>query len=142
MSLLKRAGLLLLAAAVLLPLSACAYGLVIAPLRNDRAAARLLDGLLAELPPETEIVETAVWAGNSSGTGNHVEIWAGILNRSGVGFSAEELRDSLWGWDLRFGFPVTADPGKLFPSLPEDWDGYYIYGRLGEAATQWDLRGH
>lgn len=140
MSLLKRAGLLLLAAAVVLPLSACAYGLVIAPLRNDRAAARLLDGLLAELPPETEIVETAVWAGNSSGTGNHVEIWAGVLNRSGAGTPAEELRDA--GGAALSGFPVTADPRKLFPSLPEDWDGYYIYGRLGEAATQWDLRGH
>ena len=31
---------------------------------------------------------------------------------------------------------------SLMLSLPEDWDGYYIYGRLGEAATQWDLRGH
>ena len=50
MSLLKRAGLLLLAAAVLLLLFACTYGFIIAPLRNDRAAARLLDELLAELP--------------------------------------------------------------------------------------------
>lgn len=141
MRLLKRAGLLLLAAAVLLPLSACAYGLVIAPLRNDRAAARLLDGLLAELPPETEIVETAVWAGNSSGTGNHVEIWAGVLNRSGAGTPAEELRDA--GGAALSGFPGTADPEALFSRLTADgWEGYFIYGRLGEAATQWDLRGH
>lgn len=141
MRLLKRAGLLLLAAAVLLPLSACAYGLVIAPLRNDRAAARLLDGLLAELPPETEIVETAVWAGNSSGTGNHVEIWAGVLNRSGAGFPAEALRGCPWDTVTQSDFPATADPQALFPALPEGWEGYFIYGRSGEAATQWDLRG-
>lgn len=141
MRLLKRAGLLLLAAAVLLPLSACAYGLVLAPLRNDWAADRLLKELLAELPPETEVVETAVWAGNSSGTGNHVEIWAGVLNRSGAGFPAEELREN-WTAAFSRGIPGTTDPRELFPALSEGWEGYFIYGRLGEAATQWDLRGH
>lgn len=132
----------LLAAAVLLPLSACAYGFVIAPLRNDRAANRLLNELLAELPPETEIVETAVWAGNSAGTGNHVEIWAGVLNRSGAGDPAEELRDAGGACMDLFGFPNTADPEELFPALAADsWEGYFICGRLGEAVTQWDLRG-
>lgn len=133
----------LLAAAVLLPLSACAYGFVIAPLRNDRAAGRLLEELLAELPPETEIVETAVWAGNSAGTGNHTEIWAGVLNRSGAGDSAEELWDCSGGFAIRLDFPSTANLRELFPALAsaDSREGYFIYGRLGEAATQWDLRG-
>lgn len=139
---LKRVLLGLLAAA-LLPLSACAYGLFIGPLRNDRAADRLLNQLLAELPPETEIVEAAAWAGNSSGTGNHVEIWAGVLNRSGAGYSAEELWDCSGETLIRFEFPNTADPRELFPTLAaaDSREGYFVYGRRGAAVTQWDLRG-
>lgn len=141
--LLKRTLLALLAAALLPPLAACVYGLVIGPLRNDRAANRLLGELLAELPPETEVVETAAWVGNSGGTGNHVEIWAGVLNRSGAGYPADEVRGCPWARKSLFGFPNTADPEALFPTLAatDSLEGYFICGRLAEAATQWDLRG-
>lgn len=125
-----------------------AYPLVIAPLRNDLAADRLLKELLAdaELPPEASVVETAAWAGNSAGTGNHVELWAGLLIRYGgasetaLGDPAEELRD----WSHGESFPVSLRPEDLFPTLAglDDWAGYYIWGTYGEAVTQWDIRGH
>ena len=85
----------------------------------------------------------AVWAGNSAGTGNHTEIWAGVLNRSGAGDSAEELWDCSGGFAIRLDFPSTANLRELFPALAaaDSREGYFIYGRLGEAATQWDLRG-
>lgn len=125
-----------------------AYPLVIAPLRNDLAADRLLKELLAdaELPPEASVVETAAWAGNSSGTGNHVELWAGLLIRckgapeTALGAPAEALRDG----GRQESFPVSLRPEDLFPTLAglDDWTGCYIWGTYGEAVTQWDIRGH
>ncbi len=138
-------GLLL---AFLIPVLLLAYPLAIAPLRNDLAADRLLKALLAdvELPPEASVVETAAWAGNSSGTGNHVELWAGLLIRyegapeTALGIPAEELRD----WGHGEAFPVSLRPEDLFPALAglDDWESRWILGTYGEAATQWDLRGH
>lgn len=138
-------GLLL---AALLPALLLAYPIVIAPLRNDWAAGRLLEALLAdmELPPEASVAETAAWAGNSSGTGNHVELWAGALIRycgpeeTAPGAPAESLRD----WRGGYAFPASMWPEALFPTLADldDWDGYYICGTYGDAVSQWDIRGH
>ena len=138
---LKRVLLGALAAAVLLPLAACAQFALVGPLRNDRAAGRLLEELLAdvELPPGASAAETAAWAGNPSGTGNHVKLWAAILAFGGGGAPLD--RDAPT-WE-RPG-PATADLEELFPLLAEldDWDGYSLYETYGDAATQWDLRGH
>lgn len=138
-------GLLL---AFLVPVLLLAYPLVIAPLRNDLAADRLLKELLAdaELPPEASAVETAAWVGNSSGTGNHVELWAVLLIRYGgapetaLGVPAEALRD----WSHGESFPVSLRPEDLFPTLAglDAWTSCYIWGTYGEAVTQWDIRGH
>lgn len=135
-------GLLL---ALMVPMLLLAYPFAIAPMRNDWAADRLLRGLLAELPPGAEVVETAAWAGNSSGTGNHVELWAGALLRSdcqaaAAGTPAEKLREDPWLYSV----PGTVDLEELFPTLAalDDWTGYVIRGTHGDAATQWDIRGH
>lgn len=142
----KRVLLALLALLIIVPFCLLAYPCAIAPLRNDLAADRLLKTLLGELPPEITVADTAAWAGNSSGTGNHVELWAGVLleKTNGVdeipGVPAAELKER----PQLYGYPNTAAPEELFPVLAEtdDWDGYLIYGTLGRAATQWDIRGH
>lgn len=133
---------------LLLPLLLIACPVFFAPLRNDLAADRLLKEVLADLrlPPEASVEETAAWAGNSSGTGNHVELWAGVLVQYGgpeenaPGQPAEDLR----GWTSAAGFPRSVGPEELFSTLAErdSWNGYYILGTYGEAATQWDIRGH
>ncbi len=133
--------LLLLAAAVLL-----AWPLALAPFQNDRAAARLqrelTEGL--ELRPGEVLVETASFAGNTSGTGNHVELWAGALihctgpAETAGGTALDRARSWEWPW------PAAADWKTMFPTLAglEDWSGYYILDTYGDAAAQWDLRGH
>lgn len=102
----------------------------IGPRCNDRAAERLLEKLEAEveLPPEAEIVETAAWVGNRSGTGDHVELWAGLLVRydgpeENRPETAEEiLRD---GWSDRL-FVQSPDIEEAGPTLAElqDWDDW------------------
>ena len=138
-----------LAALLLLPpLLLISYPVFFAPVRNDLAADRLLQELTAELelPPEASVEETAAWAGNSSGTGNHVELWAGVLIRyagpeeNAPGKPAESWQD----WAYEYAYPVSVGPEELFPALAElkDWSGCYILGTYGEAVTQWDIRGH
>ena len=141
---LKRILLGTLIAVLMLPLAACAQFAFIGPLCNDWAADRLRDDLISglELQPGEILVETAAWAGNSSGTGDHTELWAGALifcdGESGHGTPLD--RDTPSG--DRPG-PRTADLEELFPTLAalEDWDGYYLRATYGDAVTQWDMRG-
>ena len=141
----KRLLLGLLAAVLLLPLAACAQFAPIGPLRNDWAADLLRDDFVSglALQPGETLVETAAWAGNSSGTGDHTELWAGALifcgEESGSGAPLDRDAPS---WE-RPG-PSTADLEELFPALAalEDWNGYYVRETYGNAVTQWDIRGH
>ena len=50
---------------------------------NDMKAAKIKKEYMSmELPDKTELVETVTFVGNSSGTGNHTEIWVGMLIRT------------------------------------------------------------
>lgn len=111
---------------------------------ND-AKARQIEKNLSDmaLPTDMELVEVSSYVGNTSGTGNHIEIWAGILIRTDLD------EDTVRG---RFdGFTVLAVPNDLkyldyiqFQSLNENdtANGYYVIGKYYDAFTQMDLRGH
>ena len=97
---------------------------------NNRAAERLLEKLEAEvkLPPGSEVVETASWVGNRSGTGDHVELWAGLLIRydgpkENRPETVEEiLRD---GWSERlFAQPPDIEAAGPALSALQDWDDW------------------
>lgn len=116
---------------------------------NDLRARRI-EGQLArlELPAGTELVEVTSFVGNTSGTGNHVEIWAGILVYSTL--SEEELEEYFAGRAH-----VSAVPQDLAAYLPYDkgfmafhalegvtnGDGYFVIDNYYPAFTQIDLRG-
>lgn len=141
---LKRLLLGILIVVLVLPLAACAQFVLVGPLCNDWAADRLRDDLVSrlELQPGQTLVENAAWAGNSSGTGDHTELWAGaLISCDGECSRGTPLDRDTPSWE-RPG-PRTADLEELFPTLAalEDWDGYYLIGTYGDAVTQWDIRG-
>jgi len=141
----KRVLLILLTVVLLLPLAACTQFLFLGPLLNDRAAARLEQEVIENLnlePGETLIASTS-WAGNSSGTGNHTELWAGAVTFSREGRSGGTPLDrNAPDWEQPG--PSSTDLVELFPALAEldSWNGYYLRETYGEAVTQWDFRGH
>mgnify|MGYP007132755535 FL=1 len=140
----KRVLLILLTAVLLLPLAACTQFLFLGPLINDRAAVQMKEEFLAnlELAPGETLVDSVSWAGNSSGTGDHTELWAGVLTfaDSGTPYGTPLDRD-ISSWEQPG--PRTADLEELFPILStlDSWDGYYLREAYGDAVTQWDFRG-
>ena len=147
----KRKGCLLaclvLAALLLAPVGAYFSAVFIGPIRNDRAAEQLRRELLesVELLPGETLVSSACFAGNTRGTGNYVRLWGGVLTYyDGPAENAPSCpvaEDPDRPWELAG--PENADLLALFPTLAEldSYDGYYLHGRYGEAATQWDWRG-
>lgn len=111
---------------------------------ND-AKARQIEKDMSDmaLPADMELVEVSSYVGNTSGTGNHIEIWAGILIRTDLD------EDTVRGYFD--GFTVLAVPNDLkyldyiqFQTLNENdtANGYYVVGKYYDAFTQMDLRGH
>lgn len=97
-----------------------------------------------ELPPECQLLETTSFVGNTSGTGNHTEIWAGMLLYTTL--SEVELQPYFSDFDI---YPASTDWTSKLPlirfSLLDNQpaqDNYYIIGRSYNAFTQMDLRGH
>lgn len=95
------------------------------------------------LPADTELVEVNSYVGNTSGTGNHIEIWAGILIHTALD---EDTVHNYFD-----GFTVLAVPNDLkyldyiqLQSLNENdaASGYYVISKYYDAFTQMDLRGH
>jgi hypothetical protein len=118
-------------------------------LMNDFRASQIEKELSqVELPVDTELIEVTSFVGNTSGTGNHVEIWAGALLHSAL--SAEELRTY---FDSHF--DIFAVPHDLVGQYPyfknfvdfqalngaSNGDGYFVIGSYYDAFTQIDLRG-
>lgn len=108
---------------------------------NDIRASRLEKGY-ASLPllPDTKRIEVSSFVGNTGGTGNHTEIWVGMLIQSSL--SAKELAQYFpdddvsaapleEGW-ARFDALVGESPGE----------GFYVVSNYYDAFTQADLRGH
>lgn len=101
-----------------------------------------------ELPPETECLETKSFVGNTSGTGNHTEIWAGMLIQSAL--AKEELGRYFEGYEIHtisecmensflasMKFSVLSES----PHAQQDRE-YFVVDNYYEPFTQSDLRGH
>ncbi len=111
---------------------------------NDIKAHRIEKDLSdMALPADTELLEVGSFVGNTSGTGNHIEIWAGILVHTDL--DENTIRDCFKD------FTVLSVPDDLkyldyiqFQSLneKETANGYYVIGKCFNAFTQMDLRGH
>ena len=131
---------------------------VFCPVINDVRAAKIEKEFFnIPVPPKTEIVESYSFCGNTSGTGNHVEIWSGILVKSelpeteliqwaeGISMSNIVYEPLLWA--------VPEDRTSQYPQSRkfiefEHFNGmseakrYYIMGGYFDAVTQHDIRGH
>ena len=131
---------------------------VICPAINDARANKIEKEFLdLSLPSQTEVIETFSICHNSSGTGNHVEIWAGFLIKSEL----PEAELSKWAETIKLPYAMY-DP--MFWKVPEDLSlqypaphdfiqfkhfngmteakGYYIIGYYFDPVTQHDIRGH
>ena len=127
---------------------------------NDIQAARLERAYRKlELPPGTTRIEVTSFVGNTSGTGNHTEIWAGMLlfvEQSERLSEAGTSETYLYLKEFFHGYEVDAVPEDLtaFYPYPKDFmefqalqgeesgKGYFVIGNYYDAVTQVDLRGH
>lgn len=143
---LKFAGWVVLSAFV----AGICYFLFVGAWMNDFRARRIERDLAGwELPADTELVEVTSFVGNTSGTGNHVEIWAGALIHSTLSeaeleaYFAGRAQVSAVPQDLVAHFPYNKD-FMDFHALEgvKQGDGYFVIGNYYEAFTQIDLRGH
>jgi hypothetical protein len=165
----KRVLWIITAFIILVPICLGAASFVIAPAMNNHRAAQIKDMLgKIVLPPETELIETAAWCGNTGGTGNHVEIWAGVLIHSTL---PEEEFDAFFNplpdpqtgynhytevWKVseflasteRYFSPIghMAELASLFDRYgeiftEENADGHYLIYGYYSAVSQWDIRG-
>ena len=134
----------------------------IVPVLND-ARTSIITNEVASLPiPErTEILEIVSGFGNTSGTGNHTEIWIGMLLKSEL--SKDEIQD-FFTKTYQFRYPgdrssietysvkedrhyslVLSLIGKDLKKLKSDTDhdGYFVVGITENAISSFfDLRGH
>jgi len=149
MKILKRILLAILAIVIIVPIGFMAFFLFVGPALNDARASSIEKELSRiELPPETEIIETASYCGNTGGTGNHVEIWAGVLIRSEL--TEEEISQFFKDYEIVWAVPVDENlypeprDDMKFPYLSGNGErtGCYIIADYYKAVTQNDIRGH
>lgn len=116
------------------------------PLCNNWKAAQLekeLSGM--PMPTQTRLVEVESYVGNTSGTGDHTEIWVGMLLQSSQ--SKERLSRHFEGFSVRELPTDLQETPRLrdymdFASLDGSGkDRYFIVERITSAFTQLDLRG-
>ncbi len=120
---------------------------VICPILDNIALSRYKEEVISglELPDSTEIAEVISGCGNSSGTGNHTDMYVGILVRtdlteeeffsqySGEAYSAQENEMETWAMGC---IGVSFD-------MKEAEEGYYILEFTAAAPySEFDLRGH
>ena len=149
MKIIKQILLALLFIAILLPVGYIATFMLICPIINNNKASSIEKELSKiTLPPDTEIIETSSYVGNTSGTGNHVEILAGILIRTKL--KEEEIFKYFNDYEIVFSVP--AEEGQYteqcyylkFSYLNKNSDktGCYIIANYYEPITQCDIRGY
>ena len=118
------------------------------PILNDIKANNLKQELQsAPLPQNTEIIAALSGCGNTGGTGDHTEIWAGILIRTEL--SEDEIYqyygDDVQRVDSNKQKTFIMDLiGKEFTNLKSisKYDGYYIVEQVGNAVSSFfDIRG-
>ena len=134
---------------VILPFAAIFYNFIGGALCNDIKASQIEKSFLRmDMPSGTECVETTSFVGNTSGTGNHTEIWAGMLIHSTL--SKEELGSHFKDYAMHTISECMEDPflaSLRFSALSdssyeEQNSGYFVVGNYYEAFTQSDMRGH
>lgn len=123
---------------------------IIFPILNDIKADKLAIEWAENivLPNNTEIVEVISGCGNTGGTGNHTEIWAGILIKSDL---PPDNVKAFWGSDIfvvdesntrTFIMRLLGNQFKYFDKATE-YEGFYIIERVDKAvSSEFDLRGH
>ncbi len=123
---------------------------VICPVLNnikaDKLAATWAENIV--LPDNTEIIEVISGCGNTSGTGNHTEVWAGILIKSDM--SPEKVM-AFWDSNIlvvdennirTHAMYLLNEEFKYFDTASQ-YEGFYIIEKTGEAVSSgFDLRGH
>jgi len=78
--------------AILVVLALCISPFVIAPIANNiKAQSFISEVKKSAFPASTEVLEVVGGVGNTSGTGNHVELLAAVLVKSDL--TLEQLRD-------------------------------------------------
>ena len=124
---------------------------IIFPILNDMKAERLAMELQNKisLPNKTEIVEVLSGCGNTSGTGNQVRIWLGILIKTEL--NDKDIFEYFGNSDVQ---KVTSyeretlsmcNLSKKFSRLihESELDGYYIVEWIADPVSSFfDLRGH
>lgn len=133
----------------IIPIGYFSFFLFIGPAFNDAKAVSIEKEFSENpLPPETETVETASYCGNTGGTGNHVEIWAGALIRSKL--TTEEISQFYRDYEIVWAVPLDEN---IYPE-PRDYmkfqylstngnrENCYIIAGHYTALTQCDIRGH
>ena len=156
----KRVMIGLLVAIIAVPILYYISYAAICPAINDARARKIekeFSGVA--LPPQTEIVESYSFCGDTLGKGNHIEIWSGILIKSELQETeliqwAEDVKDSISYTIL--GFSLWTVPEDLSSQYPQPRDfiqfehfngmneakGYYIVGSYFYPVTQFDIRGY
>ena len=129
---------LLLIAMIVLPL-------VICPIIDNIALGRYESQILKELdlPPDAEVIEIIHGCGNTGGTGNHTEMYVGMLIKTSL--SAEEWEEYHYQVysTLTHGMETWA-MGCVGLSFSEEYiaEGYYILEFIESApCSEFDLRG-
>ena len=143
---------------IAIPISIFISTATIGPATNNAKAKSIANKLeQLALPPGFELIESSFFCGNTTGTSNHVEIWAGVLIYSELPedevhqFYEKELINHL-DFDPLF-VPVPEDSSSYYPKMRSFMSfthlddissvkGYYIIGGYFDAVTQCDLRGH
>jgi len=117
---------------------------------NIRASSYMREWRQMMLPPEIEVIEISYFVGNTAGTGNSVEIWAGMLIRSEL--SMEEMITHFSGYGIVDTLPnngrLTTRQIYIYHSAfsylrrNDEWRNLYAVGNFHAATTQFDIRGH
>ena len=122
---------------------------IVVPIINDIKAEQLTDSLKKELlPEETILIEAISGCGNTTGTSNHAETWAGMLIKTEL---TEEQIYEFYGKanvqkvdETNQTTSILRLLGRHFKYLNNisEYEGYYIVERVGEAISAFELRGH
>ena len=118
---------------------------VVSPIIDNIALARYETQILEELdlPPDAEVIEIIHGCGNTGGTGNHTEMYVGMLVKTSLPAEEwEEYHYQVYS-TLTHGMETWA-MGCVGLSFSEEYiaEGYYILEFIESApCSEFDLRG-
>ena len=121
--------------------------MIICPMINNSKASSIEKELLKiKLPPDTDIIETSSFVGNTSGTGNNIKILAGILIRTKL--KKEEIFQYFSDYEIIYSVPVVEGQYNeqcyylKFPYISENSNitGCYVIADYYDPVTQCDIR--